>query len=179
MRALEVGKPYIPGRTNWPEGVDYNFRAGSHEMRMFFRSPTRREVEAVRKGRCEFGLVVDGPIIFLLYRFHPAIDWSDATYSWHLVPETERTLPQPEGAETRALLHVDLIEADSGLVRALRVVTFSPAFTRALHSAIRQQAASPWPGREAYDDALASVYKRYPTSKDLLRRAVARSVGGE
>jgi hypothetical protein len=159
--------------------VDYNFRAGTHELRMFFRLPTRREVEAVRKGRCEFALAFEGPVIFLMYFFDPAIDWSDAPYCWHLVPEVERTLPQRGGPETRALLQANLVEAQSGLVRALRVVTFLPAFTRALHFAIREQAALPWLGREAYEEALASIYKRYPTSGDLLARAVARTVGGE
>ncbi len=178
MRVLQVGKPYIPGRTDWREGVEYNYRAGAHEMRMFFERPAVSEVEAVRKGECEFALAVEGPVIFLLYCFRPAIDWSDAPFSWHLVPEIERTLPQQEGNETRALLHVDLIEAKTGIVRALRVVTFSPEFTYALHNAIREQAASPWLGRDAYDAALRDAYRHYARSEDLLKRAVARTVGG-
>jgi hypothetical protein len=178
MHVLQVGKPYIADRGQWPEAVEYNYRGGEHDLRMFFRAPGQQEVEAVRKGRCDFAVAVEGPVIFLLYCFRPAADWSDAPYSWHLLPETEQALPDVEGPETRALLQVVLTDAQTGLVRVLRAVTFSPSFTRALHRAIRQQAASPWPGRAAYDAALRDLYRRYATSEDLLRRAVAWTVGG-
>ena len=176
---LEVGKPYISGRREWPEGVEYNFRAGGHELRMFLHGPRASEVEAVRKGECEFALVVKGPVIFFMYRFGKAVYWSDPSYSWHMVPEDQRTLPDPEGLETRALLHMLLVDAKNGLVLALRTVSFSPAFTRALHDAIRAQAASPWVGQATYDAALADLYRRYPTSDDLLRCAAVRTWGGE
>jgi len=32
MPVLEVGKPYIPGRTSIESRVEYNFRAGEHEL---------------------------------------------------------------------------------------------------------------------------------------------------
>ncbi len=38
MSVFEAGKPYIAGRTAWPEGVENNLRAAGHELRMFFRS---------------------------------------------------------------------------------------------------------------------------------------------
>jgi protein-S-isoprenylcysteine O-methyltransferase Ste14 len=47
-------------------------------------------------------------------------------YSWHLVPEADRTLPDPEGPETRALLQVVLVDAETGLVRVLRTVAVDP-----------------------------------------------------
>jgi len=77
-----------------------------------------------------------------------------------------------------APLQVVLVDAHTELVRALRVVTFSPTFTRALHGAIREQAASPWPGRDAHDAARRDQYWHYATSGDLLKRAVAHKVGG-
>ena len=175
----QVGKPYIPGRAGWPEGVEYSYRAGEHELCFFFRSPPRAQVEALRTGECEFALVVDRPVIYLMYRFGEAINWSDAPYSWHLIPQDQRTLPGPEGSETGAMLHVLLIDADNSRVLALRAVTFSPAFTRALHAAIRAQAVLPWVGQAAYDAALADLYRRYPTSADLLRCVLARTWGGE
>lgn len=88
-------------------------------------------------------------------------------------------LPETEGPRTRALLEVVLVDADTDLARAICVVSFSPEFTRALHGAIRAQAAAPWIGQAAYDAALTEVYRRYPTGGDLLQRAVARTLGGE
>ena len=36
---LEVGKPYIVGQSQWTEAVGSNYRAGAHELRMFFSAP--------------------------------------------------------------------------------------------------------------------------------------------
>jgi hypothetical protein len=179
MHALEVGKPYIAGRTNWPEAVEYSYRGGEHEVRMFLSAPSVQEVESVRSGKCEFALAIERPVIFLLYCFPPAIDWSDAPYSCHLVPENDRALPGLSGPETRALLHVTLVDGATGLVRVLHVVSLSPAFTRALDIAIVEQALSRWVGRAAYDAALADIYRRYRHSAELLFRAVRRTQAGE
>ena len=178
IRHLEVGKPYIAGRTSWPEGVAYDFRGDAHELRMFLRSPSVSEVRAVRGEVADFAVVAEPPLLFLLYCFGRVIPWSDAPYSWHLVPEYQRSLPDVGGPETRALLQIILVDATTGLVRALRAVTFSPAFTRALHDAIRAQASAPWPGQAGYETALAAVYQRDKTSADLLKRAIAQTFGG-
>jgi hypothetical protein len=126
MHVLEVGKPYIAGRTNWPERVEYNYRSGEHELRLFLRSPSREEVEAVRSGGCEFGVAIERPVIFFLYCLPPAADWSDAPLSCHLVPHNEQALPGVSGPETWALLQVMLVDAETGLVRVLRTVAVDP-----------------------------------------------------
>ena len=179
MKVFEVGKPYIAGRVNWPEGAEYNYHAGAHELRLFINSPSPKEIAAVSNWTSEFALAVEPPVILFLYRFVYGIDWRDAPYSWHLVPADQRTLPDPEGPETGAPLHVILVDAGSGLVRALRAVTFSPEFTRTLHGAIRVQAESPWPGQAAYDAAVADLRLSYLNFADLRRRAVAHTRGRE
>lgn len=159
-----VGEPYIAGRVGWPERVEYNFRGGGHELRMFLPGLRAREVRAVRQEPAEFGLLVEGDVLLFLYRFGAAIPWGDAPYSWHLVgrhdPSEQILPPEPGSAEQRALLTIILVDADSGIIRALRALTLSPAFTRALHAAIREQAARPWPGDAAYDRQLGAVQAR-------------------
>jgi hypothetical protein len=104
MHAYEVGKPYHPGRREWPECSEFNYRGGECELKIFFRSPTPREIEAVQAGRSEFALFHQGDQIILCYRFDAAdrpgagVPWSDAPYSFHRladsgVPEAERALP--------------------------------------------------------------------------------------
>lgn len=178
MAEYSVGKPYIPGRRNWPENCEYNYRSGTHELRMFLRGLTGPEVMAIRRGECEFGLFVQEDIILLLYRFDAAVAWSDAPYSWHRVPEGQRDFPEPHGSpEGRDTLQVILVDALTGIVRALRIVSFSPAFTMVLRSAIRDQAARPWPGAAEYDRQLKQIYNRY-TSEQIVARAIARTMGG-
>jgi hypothetical protein len=178
MSVYSVGKPYIDDRRNWPENVEYNYRQGAHELRMFLANPKPWEVEAIRTGPCEFALAVEGDLLFLLYHFGKAVPWSDAPYSWHLVPAEQRTLPEPtEAVEPHDTLQIILVDALTGIVRGLRMVSFSQAFSIVLRTAIREQAAQPWPGGAEYDRQLAEVYRRYDTDA-LLARARSRTEGG-
>ena len=159
MPAISVGQLYHPARTTWPETAQYQYRSGQHELVVFMREPTAAEVRDYRKGRARFSLVVQQPVILMLYRLG-AEPWSDAPYSWHLVPEPERDLPSADlESGKRSALQVVLVEAATGIVRALRLVSWSPPFTRTLHAAIREQAAAPWDA-QLYDTVLAQLMRR-------------------
>lgn len=176
MHTLSVGKPYSPGVTRYPECTQYNYRAGAHELVLFLSAPSHAEVLAARKGRAEFALYVEGPVVILAHRFGDDLPWSDSPYSWHLVPEEQRDLPSADlEQEMRARIQVILVDAATGLVRALRLLSLSPTFTRTLHQAIRDQAARPFAG---YDQALQAIYARYPSTAALVAAATARCVGG-
>lgn len=172
MAALEVGKSYVPGRTSIEPRVEYSFRRGQHELLLCFSQLSEDEIDAVREGKAEFGLLIYGLVIFLLYRFGEAIAWSDAPYSWHRVPAEQQQLP--ETAEIRARLSVVLVDADRNVVRALRMGMLSPDFTRALHAAIADQAAGPW-NPENFDAHLRSAYQSWPTTAQMLNHAIART----
>lgn len=176
MPVYSVGELYHPGRTNWPECAQYSYRSGADELLLFLRDPNPAEVKSVRKGDADFALVVRPPLLVLCYRFRPAIPWSDAPYSWHLVAPEQQTAPPFEVDQPHALLSVMLIDAATGIIRAIRALTFSPDFTAALQVAIAEQAAQPWDQRQ-YDDALAALYAG-STSEQLVTRAVAMCRGG-
>lgn len=161
-----------------PEAGEYNYRQDAHELRLFLANLQPDEVAAVRRGRAEFALVTRGDLILFCYRFRPAIPWSDAPYSWHLVPADQRTVPAVATPDKRDTLMVVLVEATTGIVQGLRVLSLSPEFTTTLHSAIRAQAERPWPGDEAYDRQLKALYREYPTTDQLVAAATARTVGG-
>lgn len=166
--AYRVGDPYHPTRRSWPELAQYQYRGGGHELVLFLRQPTSREVRAARQGLASFAFYADQDLLVLLYAFGDGLPWSDAPYSWHLVPKSERVLPPETRGEERALLSLVLVDATTGIIRALRVVTLTPTFTRLFHDAIREQAARPWPGAAAYDAELAALYQRYPSTAALL-----------
>ena len=174
MAALEVGKPYVPGRTSIEPRVEYSFRRGQHELLLCFSQLSEDEIDAVAEGKAEFGLLIYGLVIFLLYRFGEAIAWSDAPYSWHRVPPEQRQLPEtPKTAEIRARLSVVLVDADRNVVRALRRGMLSQDFTRALDAAIADQAAGPW-NPENFDAHLRSAYQSWPATAQMLNRTIAR-----
>ena len=96
MVALEVGKSYVPGRKSIEPRVEYSFRGGEHQLLLCLSPLSEDEIAAVRQGQAEFGLLIYGLVIFLLYRFGEAIGWSDAPYSWHRLPPEQRLLPDTE-----------------------------------------------------------------------------------
>lgn len=174
-----VGQIYHPGRTAWPEIAQFNYRAGSFELILFYRGPTKREVAAIDRGQADFASYHDGDLLLLLYRFGDAIPWSDAPYSWHLVPDDQRTAPEPVGsAEPHQLLSIVLVDAANGLIRAMRSVTWSPAFTVAMRAAVLAQIDRPWPGDIEYQGQLNNLYARYPTTLALLEVSQSRTRGG-
>lgn len=176
VSTYRIGAPYNPRVRQWPETLSYQYRAGAHELLLFFASPSKTEIDAVGEGKAHIALHVEPPVIILCARFEP-LPWSDASYSWHLVPEVERDLPSADlSADHQAVLTTILVDANTGIVRAIRVVTLGSEFTRALHSAIRAQAASPW-NAHAYDAALDRL-TRSRSSDELAEGARFQTVGG-
>lgn len=180
MPLYEVGKPYSVTRSTWPDGVDYNYRGGEHELRIFMRNPSPAEVMAVRRGKAYFALYNTHDVIFLCYKFG-SLPWSVGTYSIHLVPEDERGVPPVRTADglNRALLNVIMIDGATGLIAVLRAVSFSPAFTRVLEQEIREQAARPFPGLDAYDLAITRFYTAYNSRTVANFLAYASCIGGQ
>jgi hypothetical protein len=184
MHRLEVGKPYHPDRKIWPLAPQFSYRGGECELVLFVDQPTQAEVAGVKLGRAGFALYDRDGLAVLCYRFvHPkgGIPWSDAPYHYQLVAEHER-IPPPDPSrlspESRAVLLVILVNATGGQVRALRQVSLSPEFTRALFWAIGQQAARPFDSRR-YDADLKALYLEFPTSVHLVEACPVRCEGGD
>lgn len=177
MHAYEVGQPYHAGRATWPESFQYNYRQSEHELVAFLARPTSQERHEVTKGRLDLALFTDGDLLALLIRFG-SMPWSDALYSWHLVPADQQTLPETDQPGQGQLLQVVLVDAATGIIRGLRAISMPEAFARELHSAIRDQSGRPWVGQSAYDAQIAALYRRYPTSDALVRDARARCTAG-
>jgi hypothetical protein len=177
MHSYQIGEPYHPDRTRWPEASQFSYRQGGYELVLFMSQPTATEITSVGRAgsAAEFALVSRDDLVVLVYRFG-SLPWSDAPYSWHLVPEDQRALPAPVGvAEPHDLLQVILVDASTGIVRGLRVLAWPTSFSAAMRLAIRAQASRPWPGSAEYDRQLADLYDAYPHSRDLARIATSRA----
>jgi hypothetical protein len=173
--ALEVGKPYPGGPRAWPEGADYNFRSGGHELRIFLDGATQHEVEAVRSGPVEFGLIVRPAGLMVIARFGSLT--FDCSYHWGCMAEAtgDRTL-LPPSEETKPSMTIILLEATNGIVLVLRTVAFAPEFTRAIHKAITDQAGSPYD--RAAHHRWADSMLRYTTDQ-LWARCTIWGQGGD
>jgi hypothetical protein len=160
MALFEVGKPYRPDRARWPEATQYSFRGGAHELLLFWGQLDAGVVEAVRSGRLDTSVLERGPVILFLYKIEGACGWSDAPFSWHRVAPVERVSPERPVDGERALLHLTLVECETGLVRVLRAASLSSAQTALLHAAIARQAALPAEPAD-YDREFARIQAAY------------------
>lgn len=175
MPLYEVGKIYHPGKTRWTDGTDFNYRAGALELRMFFSRLTGGDIRAIKSGACSFHLAVIDGVIFFLFQFGRACPLSDNSYSIHLVPEDERTIPPELHADEMALLTIILVSSEDGIIRALRQISLGHDFSKALYDAIREQAARPF-SRSEHDAVIARVYRQYPTPQALLTQSRATCI---
>ncbi len=174
MYAYEVGKPYPEVTPPLAAGPRYTYSRGQHNLLLVMDRLRPVEVAAVRTDPCEFAVTALDGVILFLYRFGSQ-PWGDAPYSWHLQGETEIPSEPPPG--TKALLTVQLVEAETAILKVIRAVSLSPDLTWMLFRLIADQARDPWSGPASYDATLDRLYERHST-EDLLRRALARCRGG-
>ncbi|HTY24017.1 MAG TPA: hypothetical protein VMC85_12855 [Desulfomonilaceae bacterium] len=175
MQILAIGQPFDPAFNQWPEGCHYNYDDSGHWLHYFYNNPSEQEISSIQRGEALFGLYISGPVIFLLHRFGK-MPWNDAPYSWWLVAQEFRKIPEISD-ELHALLRVVMVDTATGLVVALRGLTFSAEFTRYLHEAIVNQSKQPC-SLSQHDLIVREVYLTLSTH-DLVRRCEIVCKGGE
>lgn len=180
MVLVAVGQPYPEGKPPYAPGAQFSWSKDEMFLELRFEQPSQDEVRAVKSGEAEFALVIYESVIFLLYRFGEGIPWGDAPYSIHLVPSEY----QPDPAifltkRTRFILTTCLFDSLTGIVGAIRALSFSPEFSRALGQAVQAQRMAKWIGREAYGRTLAAAYQKWPTPEAMLGSALAKCIGGK
>jgi len=180
MLVIEIGAPY-PLPVTKHDGAQYQYWRNFHVLTLCLTNPRPREVQAVQTGPVRFALTPlrGTPILlFLLFTFPGAMPWSDAPYHPKLEPPDRWPALDILTDDTiRLAPSIVLVDRATAIVKALRVVSFSPQFSRALNELVRAQLAETF-DQEAYDAALAQAYRQYPKPRDLLAKRVAHCEGG-
>lgn len=182
MFVVEIGAP-APFPMIDHDGARYAYRQDGHMLVLFLTRPKAAEIRAVQSGPVRFALTPlrDKPsLLFLLFTFQGAIPWADAPYHVGLEPADRRpTLDTLSDEKDRRLTpSILLVDRATTIVHALRVVSFSPRFSRALNELVRHQLDEPF-DQHAHDQALARAYQQYPKPQDMLSKRVAHCEGGE
>lgn len=178
MQKLEVGKPFDENHDSWPEGVLYGFNRGQHSLAVFFNDPQEGEILAFRKAQVKFSLTTLEGIIFVGAFIPSVLDWSDAPF--HIKLQSEETWCEstdPKTPETRIMLSLFLVNAASGILEAMRLVTYSPAFSRAFEAAIEDQKVAPF-DPATHNRHLGDIQMKM-TSAQIVRKAHITCTGGE
>lgn len=174
MHVLEVGQPYNPGRTRWPETPHLRLTPGGCELVLFLGHPSAAEVRDVRTGIAQFTWTDGGPVSVLCFRFG-TLPWMDTPHEpWR---ETEADRGTPAGAPGNQLaLQVVLADASTGLVKALRLLTWDPEFAEAVRQTVRRQLTCPR-NDAAAARRLNALYAQ--DSATLAMNATVRCTGGQ
>lgn len=177
MAIYEVGKLYHPERRSWQEGAQFNLRSGVPELLLFFSRPNFHEILAVKKSDAQFGITKIEDVIFFFYKFGSEIPWSDCPFSINLVPAKERIVPELDTEEGRLVLQIFLVEANSGILKAMRAVTLSPEFSQVLVKLANEQLTGNFDAL-GYDRQINKIYSDFPDTQSLLRECFVFSTGG-
>src|SRR6516164_3241328 len=113
MYAPQVGQPYSSTRHVWPEGADFNYRDGGHELRLFLRDASHAQIAAIGSGPVEFGFFAEPLGLVLIVRFSAQLSF-DCSFCWRRVSPDERVIVPPVEEvrhEARALISIILVEA--------------------------------------------------------------------
>jgi len=171
MNITEIGKLFFPGRTHWREGVWFDYTAIGPVLVFAFKNPSDEEILAARKGKVELALYDDPPVLFILHRIEGLEDWSDCPFSIRIYAEPPPMPEQvPDGSGLG--LYIALVDANTGILHAQRLVGTSTEFARELLAAIHRQLEAPF-SEAAYHERINHVYQTQ-TTEQLLEKAVAR-----
>ncbi len=168
MNRFEVGKLFTESITRYPEGVKFEFTQSGPVLLLFFDSPTEHEINSVKTGKLEVGLYSRDNILFFLCKFE-GTPWMDAPYSIHL----SKPFFFDQMTETQGFgLQIFLVDARTGILKAMRLIGLSNDFSKKLRVAMEKQRMQPF-NKAAYNQIINALYANY-TTKDLVDRADAR-----
>jgi hypothetical protein len=179
MYITKVGEQFIPGRSQYPQGVRFEYTESGPYLIFTFRNPSPKEIEAARKGKVELALHETAPVLWLLHRIEGLEQWSDCPFSIRIYDGTGRRFDWSEPIEEgQGLgLNIVLVEASTGILLVQRLVGLSTRFSRELRSTILRQLEQPF-SKEDYAAEINRIYANYST-KTLLSWATVKCKIGE
>jgi hypothetical protein len=136
-----VGQLYSPTRTSWPETPHLRLTPAGCDLTLFLTEPTTEEASELATGAVSFAWVDGGPVSVLCFRFG-AMPWMDAPFEPWQVPESERGVPAGD-PDQYLVLQVTLVDAATGIVKAMRVAAWTPDFAEQVRETLRRQLVIP------------------------------------
>ncbi|MFD9685121.1 hypothetical protein ACFWXO_05095 [Kitasatospora sp. NPDC059088] len=173
---LAVGQPYSPHITRWRDGTaELRLTAQGAQFVLAVSKPAKHEIKAFAKGNAEFAVVNGDHVTLLLYKFTDPFDsnpkhglpWSDAPWEYH----RQAQLAPADLPTSGVPLYLALVDADTGITQALRLIGLPAEFSAALREGIVRQKAHPMDNNAATAE-INRFYQQAPS--DLVLTADSR-----
>lgn len=167
---IAVSERLLPDKTSYPEGVMFEYTKSGPMLIISMRNPTPGEIEAAKSGKLEMALYELKPVIFILVKIKGMGGWMDAPFSIRMYDSKGITFDwsEPINEGQGLAVHIVLVDANSGIVKAQRLIGTSTAFAKGLRAAIMRQYEEPFSVKD-YNAAIDRVYSRY-SSDDMAMR---------
>lgn len=161
LRHFEVGQLFETGKTHYNESTKFDFTDSGPILLLFFASPTRAEIEAIREGGIRIGFLEKDGIIFMLFKFQNT-PWMDAPFSIALAQFKE---PAEVEEGTGYGLQIFLVDADNGILKVMRLIGLGTEWSMRFREAMMRQKEADFDMR-IYDAKIQNIYRSY-SSKEL------------
>jgi hypothetical protein len=176
MALIAVGQRLFPNKNSYPEGVAFEYTQSGPMLIIAFRNPKPSEIEAAKSGKLEMAFYESGPIIFVMVKIKGMGGWMDAPFSIRIYDQRGATFDWSDSiGEGQGLgVHIVLVDANTGIVKAQRLIGTSTEFAHGLRAAIMRQYEMPFSVTE-YDATIRKIYQNL-SSEDMAARADFRFV---
>jgi hypothetical protein len=154
---LEVGKQFKEGVTRYQEGCKVDITAAGIDFMVYYSAPTQEEIKDIKKGPFKFGFYDEKNVILMLFRFGNQA-WMNSPYSVHLSKNLTELKEPTEGIGYA--LNVYLIDADTGILKSMRLIGLNTKISKMLYKAIAEQKQQDYAG---FETNLNNIYAKYPT----------------
>ncbi|MDD2885293.1 MAG: hypothetical protein PHT48_09645 [Dechloromonas sp.] len=153
MIKLSVGQPY-PLKVIATEGAAAEFLTDSGNLlQVVMPDIVPVELFALKKGKIKAGFMYQNGAMLWIFEFcdktGPVLTF-DAPFDARLIPRDRLQLHNIDNAEQRLAIEIHAIDTGQQppIVKALRLVTLSPAMTRSFLLAVQEQMAETQTGEE-------------------------------
>lgn len=164
MKKIEVGKLFDEDVTRYREGCKFDITDSGAELYLYFNNVEKNEINDCKEGDLLFNFVKLDNIIFFIAKIGN-MQTLDCPFSIHLSKNLTHIDYVKEGKGLALTIY--LIEANTGILKSIRLIGLNSKFSYNLVDTIKEQGNEKFDISE-YDYNLSEIYQKYST-KDLER----------
>lgn len=176
LHRLVLGEQYLQGVTYGDtERFEYHYDDGTHLLQCILPNIREQEVKAFQTGTVHVGLYAYQHSIFFVFKIEGVYDWSDQAFALAMLPPAKRHVEACEPGQ-HIVLTIALVESTTGVVKGIRVVTYSAHlsahFTQLLQAQINEKLSV-----EQHQRNVQQIYRAFPNSAMLAKAAITERAG--
>lgn len=178
--ATEVGKPFFRGSKPPREGVYFEYAEAGPYLIYALHKPKPKEIRAAKTGKIDLALYNHRSVLFLLSKISGIGGWCDSPFSIRIYDGRGMTFDfSHEIKDGQSVgFNIVLVDADTNILLAQRLIGPSTEFSRELRRVILGQLELPF-SMDEYNKIINMVYSQYSSDNLAILANVRTSVGSE